>query len=431
MICYPADANETEISAIDDYWLQSENSPTGFMYTLKEINERYQGREIRPISYLVKESCFLPHSMQSAFSCEDCMQKKPATSRTNYSQRTKSKAAMICGECEALRRQRVRSEARQVIEKYKADNFQTQPYYIDALGFEESLALLALLSNHADEGYFIGESPDDITITGVPSLDHQLFQALVDKKALIHIDTLPEEVERANNAIYGRNDRLTYHDRYRNSVTYRNPESITTGIFLASPYSESEQSLSIPTITALLYENVVSQTASIDDSAKIHQLIKEVQIQKLYQLVIHISQEYKLPIDNSPTLQSLLSHLAENYPPNKLFYTFHRKAKDTITHIHKESTAPYIAKNYFSMFVGNYIQYVEDRGFELIKTWTIPPSVGTSSFESVFSQIYLNGHFNWNRLSAKDVVALWLENVRLSEDVIGLASDAEKDDSTH
>lgn len=426
MICYPADANETEISAINDYWLQSENSPTGFLYTLKDINERYRGKEIRPISSLAKESCFLPHSYQTAFTCEDCKRKKPATSRKNYTHRTKSSAAMICDECEASRRQRVRSEARRIIEKYKADKFQTKPY-LDDLGFEESLALLTLLSDHADEGYFMGVSPDDITITGVPTIDHQLFLALVDKSALVHIDTLPEEVERANTEIYGTNQMLTYHDRYKQPVAYRSPESITTGIFLNVPYSE--QSLSISTITALLYQKVSSQIASIDDTAKIHRVIKEIQIQKLYQLVIYISQEYALPIDNSAVLQSLLDHLADNYPPQKLFYTFHRKAKDTIAHIHKETAAPFIAKHYFSKFVGSYIQYVEDRGFELKKTWALPPSIKTSSFEAIFSQIYLNGHFDWNRLSAKEVVALWLENVRLSEEVKGFASDGEFSDS--
>ncbi|WP_417509588.1 hypothetical protein [Methylophaga sp.] len=420
MICYPSDAKETEISAIDDYWLESENSTTGFLYTLKDINERHKDKEIRPISVLVKESCFLPHHYQAAFTCEDCKRIKPATNRKNYTQRTKSRAAMICDECITSRRQRVRSEARRIIEKYKAEKFQSQPY-IDDLEYEESLALLTLLSNHADEAYFMGVSPDDITITGVPTIDHQLLLALVDKNALVHIDTLPEEVERANAEIYGTNPLMTYHDRYKQPVTYRRPESITTGVYLNVPYSE--QAFNISTITALLYQKVSSQIASIDDTAKIHQLVTEIQLHKLYQLVIHINQKTRLPIDNSAPLQSLLNHLAENYPPNNLFYTFRYKAKEAIEEIYTESVAPYIAKHYFAKFVGNYIQNIEDRGFELKRTLPLPPEIKTSSFEAIFSQIYLNGHFDWNRLSAKEVVALWLDNVRLSEDMRELTSD--------
>jgi hypothetical protein len=50
----------------------------------------------------------------------------------------------------------------------------------------------------------------------------------------------------------------------------------------------------------------------------------------------------------------------------------------------------------------------------------LPPEIQSSPFEALFSQLYLNGHFDWNRLSAKEVVALSMESIPLREDVQAL-----------
>jgi len=291
MICYPVGITETEIPAINDYWLQSENSPTGFFYTLKDINERHQKKKIKPISVLAKDSSFLPHSHQKAFTCENCKRKKPARNRKNFSHRIKSSVVMICGDCETSLQKQARKEARQIIEEYKAEKIKTKPY-IDTLGFIESLSLLTLLSDHTNDGYYIGDSYDDITVTGVPTLDHQLLHTLINKDALVHLETLPEEVQKANAVIYGSSQKLSYHDRYKKSVPYRSHDSITTGIYLGPLYSV--QYMEVSTIRELLYQRVCSHVASINDTKEVHQLVREIQLHKLFQLVIHYTSFFSL-----------------------------------------------------------------------------------------------------------------------------------------
>ncbi len=105
------------------------------------------------------------------------------------------------------------------------------------------------------------------------------------------------------------------------------------------------------------------------------------------------------------------------------------KAKDAVVHMHKEHAPEYIAKHYFAKFVGSYIQYVENKDFELNKTWTLPPHNEKSPFEALFSQIHLDGHLDWNKLSTKDVVALWLENVCLLKDAQELPFDDDVENS--
>lgn len=99
------------------------------------------------------------------------------------------------------------------------------------------------------------------------------------------------------------------------------------------------------------------------------------------------------------------------------------KAQDTIHYMHVNSASGYKAKHFFTRIVGSYIQYVENNEFELKWSRSLPISIQASPFEALFCQIYLDGHFDWNKLSAKEVVALWLENVCLSEDAQKLLTE--------
>lgn len=428
MICYPADANETEISAIDDYWLLSKNSPAGFLYKRKEIKDLYKFRNVTRFDLLVRDSCFLPYDELSKFICHDCNQKKPVNNRSDYSERIKSDMPFVCYKCADKRIVDRVNEARQVIQKYRSENIQPKNY-INSLEFEELLALYTILRKHLDNDFFINQSIDAISLTGISLIDIHLLTSLTNKKALLDLTKIPSEVENANTELFGNYNELTYKDIYKTSADYLKTGPVRSGIFLNTP--DTDQHLNIPIIKNILYQKLRAHVASVDDTSKIHQIIKEVQISKLYKLVSYTSKEYQLSIDNSPKLHSFLDYLAENYEPEMLFFTFGMKAKDAVLYIHKNRHPPYRAKYYFTKFMERFIQNVEEKSIKLEKTRQLPPSVTKSNFESTFSEVYLNGQPDWNKLSTKRIVALWLENVRLSDDVIGLASDAEKGDSTH
>ncbi|MGB0466653.1 MAG: hypothetical protein ACPGF7_03855 [Pontibacterium sp.] len=420
MICYPAGLTEIEILVINDYWLLSDESFSGFLYTLKQIDNYYKTEKVKPVSSLAKKTSF--YSPHSAFFCQDCDSKHPAINRQDYIARTKVEEAMVCSECAQLRRQRRINSAHEVLRNYKFERFPSAPY-LNSLTIEESLALLSISSEQAEKNGFLGESLSDVPITGVKSIDYKILQSLIDKKALVCITEVPPNVQNANAALRAGFNRITYDNRYQKSVRYRHPDGFYPGIYLNPP--DIEGCLEASDISSIINQKLQALPLSIDDAAKIHQIIKEIQLGKLYKLVVEISNEYRIPVDNSNVLRALLNHLAESYPPQNVFFTFKVKAKDSIIRMHKEAAPGYIAKHYFAKSVGNYIQYIESNGLGLSRAWGLPSSIQTSPFEALFSLLYLRGHFDWNRLSAKEVVALWLENVPLDEGVQELLTEEE------
>lgn len=410
MICYPVDVTEDEKSVIDDYWLLSDESSSGFLYTLQQIDRKHKSKQVRPVSILARKSSF--YISHPAFICQDCKCEIPVKNRRDYINRFKVKRAAVCSDCSDLRQQNLIANAQNILREYVFDKFQPEQY-LDGLSIEESLALLSITAEQTENSKYLGESIDDVSITDIQSIDYKIVHSLINKKALIHIPKLPSDVERANKVIYGDFSHVTYDKRYRKSVRYRHPDSIMPGIYLNNP--TKNECFEVSDITSILYKRIQTSILTIDDFKMVNFLVKEMQIEKLYKLVSEVSKDKKIPIANSSVLRALLNHLAECYPPQNIFFTFMVKAREAIEYIYKESIPVYKAKNYFAIFVGRYVQHQENKGNQLYKAWTLPPHIQTSPFEALFSQIYLNGHFNWNNLSAKEVVALWLESVSLSE----------------
>ncbi len=412
MICYPADANEDEILAVNDYWLLSDQTFTGFLYTLEKIDSYYRSKRVRPISVLAKKSSFISDHL--AFDCEDCRRKTPAINRKDYKNRTKAEASRVCPACSEMRQQKVIEDARETLRSFKEQEIQPEPY-LDSLTLIEALALMTLMSEQADDDQYLAESPEDLNITGVPSIDYGIFLSLVSKNALTHISHLPIEVVVANSKLFGEFDRLQYESRYRSRPTqYRPPDAVAKGVYF-NPLDLYGR-VCTSDISSILHQQMQSSTYSVKEVENVHQLIKEMQLAKLYQLTIDIGSEFQLQIDNSNSLRALLEHLAENYRPMNIYFCFRVKAREIIVYMHTNPSPHYIARHYFAKFVGNYIQFIENTNRDLEKVWNIPPTIQISPFEALFSRLYLDKNFNWNALSAKEIVALWLDNVCVSED---------------
>ncbi len=415
MICYLSDITEDELSVINDYWELSEDLDNEsfdiFQYTLDQITNKHQSKRVRSVSFLAKKSVFFV--LHDIFICQDCNCKIPAKNRMDFVNRLKTGEAAICDDCLKKRRQCLLDDARQVINTFKAEKF-VPTAYLNSLSIEELLALLSITTEQARNNAFLGTSPDEVTITGVQLIDQRIVHSLVDKQALIYIPQIPSEVEMANNVIHGNCSHITYENRYKNPVQYRTSGSISSGVYLNHLDLGSGEEAS--DISQVLYQKLQSLILSVEDVTKVHQIVKEIQLGKLYNLIHDIAKEYKIAIDHSNVLRGLLDHLADNYAPMKIYFTFRVKARDTIEYMHKESISGYIAKHCFAKFVGNYIQYIEEKRFELKKAWTLPPHIQTSPFEAIFSQLYLADHFDWNKLSTKEIVSQWLENVHLAEE---------------
>ncbi|MCW8885876.1 MAG: hypothetical protein K6L75_03305 [Cellvibrionaceae bacterium] len=417
MICYPEGLSSFEICAVNEYWLLSDKADTGFLFAQAVIDKKYKDEKIRKVGAIAKKTLFLPCG--DNFFCRECGIKMPVSTRSEYLRRCKTVEEVFCDECIELIKQRSIHDAIKVVSEYKNLAFE-KVNYISDLAFDEILALLSMSVSLDKDFVFLSGSPSEIFITGCEVVDQNLFWSLVNKGVFVYLPEIPKEVELASELLYGSVSKLSYDGRSGINAYYKNKEVVCAGVYLNKPSIDGVDTIDL---VGLLYQRLSTFVLTSNDVRRIKKMFKDVQIFKLYKLVDAISREYRLPIDNSRALGSLLNHLAENYSPVNLYFTFNIKAKDVVAHIRKEGCSDYVARHYFTSFVGNYIERMESRDYELVKTWSLPPEIISSPFESVFSDLYLNQHFNWNRLSVREIVASWLDKVNISDDADRILSD--------
>jgi hypothetical protein len=414
MICYKTELTNEEVLAINGFWSFSDEENKEFKFTVHEIDRQHKAQAKRAVMSLIKNSFYyvdLP-----GFVCECCRLISPATSRADYKRRMSVKGSVPCNKCtEELKRKQIEN-AEFVLDQFRSETLKPRDY-LRKLTAVELMALLGVLSKLRNDDQFLGDSYQSISITNVEALDGSLLASLVEKGALIYIQELPSDVKRANDLLHPVNNNVTYYDQNRNfeQDAYNDPGSLRGGIYLNLPVLDNHV-IPFTSIDSALYQQLNLQSFTINDSQLIHQIVKHVQSEKLYFLLRAVEKEYRIAIDHSRPLAALLDHLVDNYTPLYLYFTFNVMARDTAAYLYKESANPFAAKHYFTSKVGKYIQYIESKGLSLDKTWSLPVELDTSFFEAFFSQAYLNGHFDWNNLSAKEVVSLWLENVTLAEE---------------
>lgn len=180
MICYPENASDIEIEALNDYWATDVSSYSGFKISVKSIDENYKPKGCRCISYLAKKSSFAPNSKK--FFCSECKKKDPVKNRASYINRTQSGKIIICETCVSERNERAVNDARTILENYKEENLRAWPY-IENISTEEALALLCITSSN-QKGGFLTDNPGELVITGIKSLDQNLLLSLIEKKLL-------------------------------------------------------------------------------------------------------------------------------------------------------------------------------------------------------------------------------------------------------
>lgn len=405
MICYLRNFTEEQLQGVNAYWHLADPLNAKFTYAADEIGSisgRYMG-DVAP---------FFPR--HPAFICEVCSTRMPARNRSQYYRAAKGSISspVLCEVCRKTRREHETSSAQMVVDEFSGMNFDSLPY-IESLNLDEVLALMSLLTELRNDDLYLGSSPEEVSITGVTLLDQRLHQSLIEKGALVYVGEVPSEVKSASRILYSDNRQITYDDDNQ-ALRYFNARegALTAGVYILVPKFKGK--LSASNIGILLHQRLQTFDYTLEEVAIVKQIVKEIQLGKLYQMVVSISREYALPIANSNTLGALLDHLAEHYSPREIYFTFRAKGKDAVLYAHKENAPHYRVRHYFSKTIGDYIQYIEEKGWGLKKTWRLPSAIQLSPFETHFSELYLKGYFDWGRLSTKEVIATWLNNSCIS-----------------
>lgn len=407
MICYPVDVKEIEVSAINDYWEMAPEKKTGYFYTVEEVNKKYQPMGARSISFLIKNTFLFVHNR--FFFCEVCGCKSPVNNRMQLKGRILSVEGVICDDCRNRRLIEEFEASKKILADYKSSVFEAR-HYLDDLGFIETLAFLTI-SYGKKECEIVANSVDDLEITGLAGVDQDILMSLIKKKALVNISEVSEDVRKADHILHNQD----FFPKSLNSRSGVMPRynALRPGVYLRPMNLGGGQ---VESIGSVVERKLNSIEVSSKEVMVVHDVIKGIQVDKLYRLIAYLAKDLRLPVRQSKVLATIVEHVATKYPPVNLFYTFRYIANGAIVEIHKGNYVPYIADKIFAKKLSSYIAFVEEKNLILDKALSIPIQFHISPFENVFSGFYLMHHLNWNKLSVSDVLAQWLDVVPLSED---------------
>ena len=408
IICYLEPLSDSEVESINKYWNVDPDSTNGFACTLKEIDSQ-KAEGCGPVSGLVKKSCCLV-PCSPVFYCEDCQSASPVMSRAQYTKRLKLDS-FECEECSERRLNALKEESVSLLTSYLDGKLNQKDYFKD-LSYLDCVYLLATLSDDYQENKPVFSAEKRIDLTGAEHLDKVALSRLIEIGALVNLQELPEEIASAEKTLYeNANDRV-FRGRGRDTYNlYKSPLAIERGIYFSLPPQFSNY---IEFYTAI-YQRVTLSGITRKECDELKRLVINMRVENLYRLIESISSEFSLEIKKSNPLSALLLHLSESYPIINCYYTFSFYAFDVIKYIRNNNTEFYAQCHLFTKRVSRYIENLEANGWELKKNRKLPDAICTSSVEALVSQHFIDGHFNWNSLTANEVVERWLSSIDIQD----------------
>lgn len=408
MICYPESINEVEMLVVNEYWEIAEGTTDNFLRTAKSIYEKYKIHKIRPIHQIIKGSLFLSDSIN--FQCRECGEKMPVSTRKEYKYRLNLDAAPSCENCvqdEVIRRL---SAAQSLVKKYNKENFSPESY-LDCLTLTEMLAFLSLVTGNPRYNRNSSQPLESIPVTGIEYIDKKLYSSLKEKGAIIDARTMPDEILCATRLISetlsymrsGHYPRLT-HDDFK-------VRAVSTGVYFRYPVVHGE--VIEENIPEVILKSIREKEVLQKDIEEITHIITEIQNRKLHQAIDQIRKDDQIRIEESLFLNSILYYFSKNHAPVGTYYSLINIAMKTVYMISTGKVSRGAEKHVFAKSLSDYSQGIEKNNWSLDYTKPLPVSCQNSPFEAMFATQYC-GKFNFDTLSAREVIKRWLESVAQS-----------------
>lgn len=405
MICYPESINEVEMLVVNEYWEIAEGTTDNFLRTAKSIYEKYKIHKIRPIHQIIKGSLFLSDSIN--FQCRECGEKMPVSTRTDYKSRLKLEIAPSCTNCvqeEVIRRL---NEAQLLVDEYNQKTF-SQKEYINLLTLAEMLAFLSLITDKPIENDNLREPPKSISVTGIESIDHNLFNSLKSKGAIIDARSMPDDILSAKRFIS-----ITFHDmqagyypRLSNADFYA--RVIWPGVYFRKPVVDGE--VIERNISDVILKSIQKKKVSHRDIEDITHIVTEIQTQKLHKSIDKIRKEFEIYIEESGFIGSILYFFSKNHSPVATHSSLRYLAKEAVVMIHTQKVSCAEKKHVFAKLLSEYSRNVETYKWSLDYTKPLPVSCQTLRFEAMFAIQYC-GKINFDTLSTREVIKRWLDSI--------------------
>ena len=406
MICYLKAFSNEELEAVNKYWEIDLENESRFALSVQAINSLFPDiKNPAILAYSYSEFVFT----HEKYICPECGKHPRVTNRTKYTLGVKARTK-ICKVCTDAAIELEKKRNINILGTYKASLFEKN-YDLEDLTYIEKINLFLILSS-----YYNGDKPLSITnenldLSGSKDFDSKLFVEMNNKGCLVIVNNLPDEVQGAHDVIYGSFSRLQYDKNYRNKRTIAaEPGELIKGIYFNMPQKIDD----ISVVIAELYSQICASKVLTSEIQQITQLVEDMRLANLYECIDWIEQEeFKIPIEKSMKLDSLLKFISKSYSLDKTYYSMWYHAKETAAYIYKTNSRDYKTPKLFGKFLSDYFTKVKTNSWELKYTRNLPMDVNTTAIESLVCELYFDDEFNWVSLTTAEIISTWIKKLEV------------------
>jgi hypothetical protein len=409
MICYLKAFSNEELEAVNKYWEIDLENESRFALSVQAINSLFPDiKNPAILAYSYSEFVFT----HEKYICPECGKHPRVTNRTKYTLGVKARTK-ICKVCTDAAIELEKKRNRDILDTYKASLFEKY-YDLADLTYVEKISLFLILNSYYNEDKPLSITNENLDLSGSQDSDSKLFVDLAQKGCLVIVNDLPEDVQEAYDAIYGRYSRLHYDNGYNRS-RYSETRSLAHGIYFNMP----KQIEDISQVRSELYSHICASKISTAEIQQITQLVEDIRLANLYECIDWLEQEeFRIPIERSMKLDSLLKFVSKSYSLDKTYYSLWYHARETGAYIQKIGSRDFKTPKYFGKFLSDYFTKVKAKGWELKFTRSLPMDVNTSAIESLICELYFDDEFNWVSLTTAEIVSTWLKKLDVTDTLL-------------
>jgi len=408
IICYTQPLEMEELQVVNKYWEISSSDSLEFSMKVDDIRALFP--EIgMPSSFVSKNSEFV--ITDNKFACSKCEKMPRVSNRKNYLTTLKS-VNTLCSDCKTEEAELEQKRNIDILDNYKVSLFE-KDYDLADLTYIEKLNLFLILSSYYNDDKPLSITNENLDLSGSQDFDSKLFVEMNNKGCLVIVNNLPDEVQDAHDAIYGSFSRLQYDKNHRyNRTIAAEPGELIKGIYFNMP----KQIEDISQVRSELYSHICASKISTSEIQQITQLVEDIRLANLYDCINWLGQEeFKIPIEKSMKLDSLLKFISKSHPLDKVYYSMWYQARETAAYIHKTGSKDFKTPKLFGKFLSDFFTRVKTKGWELKCTRNLPMGVNISAIESLSCELYFDDEFNWVSLTTAEIVSKWLKKLDIQD----------------
>ena len=400
-LCYLKALSKPELNLVHAYWWFGDTLDE---YKYQKNNVSFSGGNIA-IPNLFSNIGKYVYIASKFLSCSVCGDKFKASSRSQL-QKLLDKKPEKCSSCLKGEINEVATEMLDRLEACLPDfNF---PIVENNISFNYLDALFTFIILSEDFDYATGRisHPDDLNFTGSHAHDMQIFSDLLSKNIIYEIDEnlFTKNSFYEQDVKYLRKSYSNLNRENRDKYDDINSKIPKPGYYIAKPDQFEGYSI----LMYFLYEDILNKEVSLDDIKLLEELVNKTLLHKAYQLIPIVEADFRITIERSLRLETILLYGVKHFLLNQVFNVFYFQGRQTAADIHSKLSI------YRKVHEKIYIENVEKRMNKLENNILekryikyLPSNMIDSKVEIFSSRYFLGDVMSWANLSGNEVVKRW------------------------